>query len=153
MLFRSLVGNLAGVSTARSLPVYLPPQYATEPERRFPVAFYLCGWSGWGRMKIAADKLVGDTANTAVRINLLFNMGRVMQDGAEKKAEPAKTDAYKGSVEPFMAVLKEAPQSEEAPFALQGIATAATMAKNDGLVDAALTVIKDRKSTRLNSSH
>lgn len=93
-------------------------------------------------MKIAADKLVGDTANTAVRINLLFNMGRVMQDGAEKKAEPAKTDAYKGSVEPFMAVLKEAPQSEEAPFALQGIATAATMAKNDGLVDAALTVIK-----------
>lgn len=93
-------------------------------------------------MKIAADKLVGDTANTAVRINLLFNMGRVLQDGAEKKADPAKLESYKASVEPFMMVLKEAPLSEEAPFALQGIATAATMAKNEGLVDAALAVIK-----------
>lgn len=93
-------------------------------------------------MKIAADKLIGDTSNVAVRINLLFNTGRVLQDGAEKKAEPAKTEAYKASVEPFMTVLKEAPASEEAPFALQGIAAAATMAKNDALVDGALAVIK-----------
>jgi tetratricopeptide (TPR) repeat protein len=93
-------------------------------------------------MKLAADKLIGDTSNVAVRTNLLFNTGRVLQEGAEKKAEPAKTEAYKASVEPFMTVLKESPNSEESPFALQGIATAATMAKSDALVDAALAVIK-----------
>ncbi len=93
-------------------------------------------------MKIAAEKLVGDTSNTAVRINLLFNMGRIIQEGAEKKAEPAKTEAYKSSADAFLTVLKEGPLSEEAPFALQGIATAATMAKSDALVDGALAVIK-----------
>lgn len=48
--------NPAGAPTRRRLPVYLPPQYATEPDRRFPVAFYLAGWSGWGGMKLAAEK-------------------------------------------------------------------------------------------------
>lgn len=53
---RVLAGNLAGVSVERTLPVYLPPQYHAEPGRRFPVVFYLAGYSGWGRMKIAAEK-------------------------------------------------------------------------------------------------
>ena len=51
-----LRGNLAGASCLRMLPVYVPPQYATDRQRRFPVAFYLAGWSGWGGMKLGAEK-------------------------------------------------------------------------------------------------
>jgi enterochelin esterase-like enzyme len=48
--------NPAGAPTHRRMHVYVPPQYASEPERRFSVAYYLAGWSGWGGMKLAAEK-------------------------------------------------------------------------------------------------
>lgn len=53
---RLLAGNRLGDPTLRRLPVYVPPQYDTEPERRFPVAFYLSGYGGWGEMKLAEEK-------------------------------------------------------------------------------------------------
>jgi S-formylglutathione hydrolase FrmB len=40
----SLEGNLMGVPTDRTVIVYLPPSYATEPERRYPVVYNLHGW-------------------------------------------------------------------------------------------------------------
>ena len=41
----SLRGNLLGDSARRAVSVYLPPQYATEPRRRFPVVYLLHGFA------------------------------------------------------------------------------------------------------------
>lgn len=40
----SLEGNLQGNATERDVVVYLPPGYATETERRYPVVYHLHGW-------------------------------------------------------------------------------------------------------------
>ena len=45
-----LAGNPAGDPHTRTVPVYLPPSYATDPARRFPVIFELAGFAGRGRM-------------------------------------------------------------------------------------------------------
>lgn len=47
---RVLAGNAAGDPATRTVPVYLPPSYAVEPARRYPVAFVLSGFTGRGRM-------------------------------------------------------------------------------------------------------
>ncbi len=49
---RVLRGNRLGDPTARELPVYLPPAYDREPERRFPVGFYLAGFMGIGQSQL-----------------------------------------------------------------------------------------------------
>jgi enterochelin esterase family protein len=45
-----LKGNPAGDPARRDIPVYLPPAYATDPTRRFPVVYVLTGYTGRGRM-------------------------------------------------------------------------------------------------------
>ena len=45
-----LFNNPAGDPHARMVPVYLPPSYETEPQRRFPVIYVLTGFTGRGRM-------------------------------------------------------------------------------------------------------
>jgi tetratricopeptide (TPR) repeat protein len=72
-------------------------------------------------LRLAADALKSDTANAPVRANLLFNLGRVQQDIAEKAAEPKKGEMYRAAAKVFLEVANEYPQSEEAPFAVQGI--------------------------------
>ena len=47
---RVLRGNPAGDPHLRTVPIYLPPSYDTHPERRYPVAFVLTGFTGRGRM-------------------------------------------------------------------------------------------------------
>lgn len=48
---KSLEGNLAGDSADRDVSVYLPPSYATERNRRYPVVYLLHGYTntdeGW----------------------------------------------------------------------------------------------------------
>jgi len=41
----SLEGNLEGDDPTRDVVVYLPPSYAAEPERRFPVVYFLHGYT------------------------------------------------------------------------------------------------------------
>lgn len=41
----SLEGNLAGDDPNREVFVYLPPSYASRPERRYPVVYFLHGYS------------------------------------------------------------------------------------------------------------
>ena len=41
----SLRGNLLGDSARRTVSVYLPPQYASQPSRRFPVVYLLHGFA------------------------------------------------------------------------------------------------------------
>src|SRR5262245_19711393 len=45
-----LKGNAPGDPQVRTVPVYLPPSYDREPERRYPVAYVLTGFTGRGRM-------------------------------------------------------------------------------------------------------
>ncbi|MEK7824280.1 MAG: alpha/beta hydrolase-fold protein [Candidatus Eisenbacteria bacterium] len=45
-----LKGNAPGDPHQRTVPVYLPPSYDERPERRYPVAFVLTGFTGRGRM-------------------------------------------------------------------------------------------------------
>ncbi len=47
---RVLEGNRAGDPPERRVPVYLPPSYASEPARRYPVCYVLTGFTGRGRM-------------------------------------------------------------------------------------------------------
>jgi len=46
---RVLAGNAPGDPATRTVPVYLPPSYAVEPSRRYPVIFVLSGFTGRGR--------------------------------------------------------------------------------------------------------
>ncbi|MEO5619182.1 MAG: alpha/beta hydrolase-fold protein [Candidatus Eisenbacteria bacterium] len=50
-----LVNNPAGDPHVRVVPVYLPPSYAADPERRFPVVYVLTGFTGRGRMLLNDD--------------------------------------------------------------------------------------------------
>lgn len=45
-----LKGNAAGDPHVRTVPVYLPPSYDEQPDRRFPTAYVLTGFTGRGRM-------------------------------------------------------------------------------------------------------
>lgn len=47
---RLLAGNPLGDSPVRETPVWLPPGYDDDPARRFPVLYFLQGFSGTGRM-------------------------------------------------------------------------------------------------------
>jgi len=42
--------NPLGDPHVRRVPIYLPPSYAQRPERRYPVAYVLTGFTGRGRM-------------------------------------------------------------------------------------------------------
>ena len=61
----ALVGNLAGESPDRTVFVYLPPSYASERNRRYPVAYLLHGygltgerWMSFTRLAEAADRAI-----------------------------------------------------------------------------------------------
>lgn len=45
-----LFDNPAGDPHLRQVPIYLPPSYATSPDRRYPVVYVLTGFTGRGRM-------------------------------------------------------------------------------------------------------
>jgi len=50
LLSRALEGNALGDSPARRIAVWLPPSYARDPERRFPVIYWLAGYASTGEM-------------------------------------------------------------------------------------------------------
>ena len=43
---QALFGNALGDPSMRAIPVYLPPSYASEPDRRYPVVYLLHGFTG-----------------------------------------------------------------------------------------------------------
>jgi S-formylglutathione hydrolase FrmB len=53
---RALRGNLLGDSPRRAVQVYLPPSYATSPERRYPVVYLLHGYQGSYRQWMAGGE-------------------------------------------------------------------------------------------------
>jgi len=48
-----LQGNLPGDATERMLPVYLPPGYDENPDKRYPVIYVLAGHGGSGPLMLA----------------------------------------------------------------------------------------------------
>ena len=77
---KSLEHNLYGDSPDRTMLVYLPPSYASSPNKRYPVVYLLHGfggdekdWGGYAPVKPAMD--------TLVRLGIVREMIIVMPNG------------------------------------------------------------------------
>ena len=81
-------------------------------------------------LKLAIEKLAADTSNARIRSNLMFNMGRMQQQFADKASEPRKSQLYKGAGEAYVSVMKEMPASAEAPFAVNGVSVVWALSKD-----------------------
>ena len=71
----SLEGNLEGDAPDRDVTIYLPPSYATERSRRYPVVYLLHGYSGTDSTwtgRLAALPEIADTLVTTGRIRDLI---------------------------------------------------------------------------------
>src|ERR1700678_302131 len=74
---KSLEGNLEGISPDRDVFVYLPPSYATDKNRRYPVVYFLHGYgvkaeAYWKMMTVpeTADKEMTDgTVHEMILVN------------------------------------------------------------------------------------
>jgi S-formylglutathione hydrolase len=74
---KSLEGNLEGDSPDRDVFVYLPPSYASDKNRRYPVVYFLHGYSVkaetyWNLMTVpaTADKeMTGGTVHEMILVN------------------------------------------------------------------------------------
>ncbi|MES1207831.1 MAG: alpha/beta hydrolase-fold protein [Pseudomonadota bacterium] len=53
---RALAGNPLGDPTARRVAVWLPPSYASAPERRYPLILWLAGYAGTGEMMFSGSR-------------------------------------------------------------------------------------------------
>ncbi len=94
-------------------------------------------------LQIAADKLEGDTLNTAVRSNFLFTLGRIQQEFGDAKTDKAAKDKlYRDAAKAYLTVLKEFPSSDEAPFAMQGISISANIVGDKAISNEAVAVVK-----------
>lgn len=94
-------------------------------------------------LQMAADKLEGDTLNSAVRSNFMFTLGRIQQEFGDGKTDKAQKDKlYKDAAKAYMVVLKEFPTSDEAPFAMQGISISAGVTGDTSITNAAVAIIK-----------
>src|SRR3954466_3479445 len=81
---KSLEGNLEGDSPDRDVTIYLPPSYAKDKSRRYPVVYLLHGYSGRddtfnGRLATlpdSADRLVasGDAKEMIVVMPNAFTL-------------------------------------------------------------------------------
>ena len=86
-----LAGNPLGDPAERELAIYLPPSYASDAARRFPVAVVLTGFSGRGRM-LLNDNLWSPALND--RMDTLIDSGRA---GEMILVMPDCTTRYGGS--------------------------------------------------------
>ncbi|MCC7195162.1 MAG: hypothetical protein IT356_06360 [Gemmatimonadaceae bacterium] len=75
-------------------------------------------------LRLTVDKLASDTANARTRANLLFNLGRIQQDLAEKAPAGQKAALLKGATDAYLEVISQYPGGEEAPYAVNGISVA-----------------------------
>jgi enterochelin esterase family protein len=68
-----LKDNAAGDPHVRDIPVYLPPGYAADPARRFPVAYVLTGFTSRGRGLLNDNPW---SPSLDDRLNALIDAGR-----------------------------------------------------------------------------
>ena len=93
----ALVGNLAGEPADRTVFVYLPPSYATDRNRRYPVAYMLHGygltgerWMTFAKMSDAADKQMA--AGTVKEMIVVNPDSWTKNGGSMYSASPASGD-------------------------------------------------------------
>jgi S-formylglutathione hydrolase len=94
---KSLEGNLEGDSPDRDVFVYLPPSYAKNPNRRYPVVYFLHGYGinaerYWNIMTVpeTADKLMA--AGTAHEMILVHPDAFTIYDGSMYSNSPTTGD-------------------------------------------------------------
>ncbi len=85
-----LAGNPLGDPHIRTLPIYLPPGYAAEPDRRYPVVWMLAGFLGRGQSLLNDNFL---TPNIQQQLDALITNGM----GEVIMALPDCTTHYGGS--------------------------------------------------------
>ncbi len=94
---KSLEGNLEGDSPDREVYVYLPPSYAAEKSRRYPVLYFLHGYGAkpelyWKMMTVpeTADKLMG--AGAVHDMILVFPNSFTLYNGSMYSSSPTTGD-------------------------------------------------------------
>jgi enterochelin esterase-like enzyme len=79
---KSLEGNLEGDSPDRDVSIYLPPSYATDRNRRYPVVYLLHGYTntdeGWYGPEVKSGFLSAKTTLPAVADNAIAAGAREM---------------------------------------------------------------------------
>lgn len=68
--------NPLGDPFTRRVPVYLPPSYATSPDRRYPVLYFLTGFTGRGLAMLNVDPFVPSVPE---RLDAMFADGRARE--------------------------------------------------------------------------
>lgn len=94
---KSLEGNLEGDSPDRDVLIYLPPSYAKEKNRRYPVVYFLHGYGVnaeryWSMMTVpeTADKLM--TSGSAREMILVHPDAFTLYDGSMYSSSPTTGD-------------------------------------------------------------
>ena len=72
--------NPLGDPATREFPVYLPPQYTEQPDRRFPTCWLLAGYTGWAGMKAKKER--------AWEESLPDQLDRLMMSDGDDALEP-----------------------------------------------------------------
>jgi S-formylglutathione hydrolase FrmB len=102
----SLEGNLVEESTDLSVGVYLPPGYDEQPIKRFPVVYWLHGFSGWKNTtgKAGWDQDAVITISKLIRSGAVEPMIIVMPDGSNRFGGSFYTNSFTtGNWEDFIA--------------------------------------------------
>ena len=81
----SLAANLLGDPSWRQVSVYLPPSYASEPRRRFPVLYWLHGFTSTDRELISGIRQ---------NLNIRLAMDSLLREGAAKEMIIVMPNAY-----------------------------------------------------------
>jgi len=84
---QALAQNPLGDPATRSTPVILPPDYATQPERRYPVVMVLAGFSGRGLGMLNDDLWEETMAQRVMRLmtgGIIRPMIFVLPDGSTR---------------------------------------------------------------------
>ena len=75
---RALAGNPLGDATARRIAVWLPPSYASTPERRYPVIYWLTGFAGTGEQMFSGTPWQPGLGDRLDRLAATGAMGEVI---------------------------------------------------------------------------
>jgi S-formylglutathione hydrolase len=102
---KSLEGNLEGDSPDRDVTVYLPPSYATDRSRRYPVVYLLHGYGGRDDTFNGRLATLPDSADKQIKAGAMKEMIVVMPNAFSlHKGSMYSSSATTGDWESYVAV-------------------------------------------------
>ncbi|MGD2132547.1 MAG: alpha/beta fold hydrolase [Maricaulaceae bacterium] len=111
VLGEHLVGNLEGDDPAREAVVYLPPSYATDTERRYPVLYNLHGysigaayWAGALQLEAGANAAIAAGANEMI---IVMPDAQTLHNGSMYSSSPTTGDWEAYIAEDLVAYMDE----------------------------------------------